>query len=73
MFERRGGPRWAFLGRTSDPERALRNLLERDALFTDRLRAEATRLGLTIIHVDATMVLDDLAKRVTEAFGLSTR
>ncbi len=31
--------------------------------------AEALRLELPIIEVDATMTEDDLAERVTEAFG----
>ena len=66
----RCGPRWGFLGMTSDPQKALRNLLERDRLFTDHLREEAERLELTTIEVDSSMTEDDLAERVTEAFGL---
>jgi len=57
-------------GKTSDPEKALRNLLERDRMFTDRLRAEAAGLGLRVIEVNATMTEDDLAGQVTRAFGL---
>ena len=45
-------------------------LLERDRLFTDLLRAETARLGLTAIEVDVTMPEDDLAERVTAALGL---
>ena len=60
-------------GRTSDPERALRNLLERDRMFTDRLRDEAGQPGLPVIEVDAAMTEDELVKRVAEAFGLSGR
>jgi hypothetical protein len=70
VMDSRGGPNWGFLGKTSDPERALRNLLERDALFTHRLHEEAKGLELNIIGVDTTMAEDDLARRVTEAFGL---
>jgi len=66
----RGGPKWGFLGKTSDPERALRNLLERDAMFTHGLHEEAKRLELNTIEVDPTITVDDLARRVTEAFGL---
>ncbi len=47
-----------------------RNLLERDRMFTDILREETARLALPAIEVDATMTEDDLAKRVTEVFGL---
>ena len=57
-------------GKTSDPEKALRNLLDRDRMFTERLWAEATALGLRVIEVNATMTEDDLAGQVTQAFGL---
>lgn len=70
VFDSRGGPRWGFIGKTSDPERALRNLLERDRMFTQRLYEEAQRLGLNTIEVDPTMTIDELAGRVAEAFGL---
>jgi hypothetical protein len=70
VFRSRGGSASGFLARTTDPERALRNLLERDRLFTDILREETARLGVAAIEVDATMTEDDLAGRVTEAFGL---
>jgi hypothetical protein len=61
---------WDCRQRTSDPARARRNLLERDRMFTDRLRAETTRLELAAIDVDIAMTEDELAARVTEAFGL---
>ena len=70
VFERRGGSAWGFLARTSDPVRALHNLLERDRMFTEILREETTRLKLPAIEVDVTMTEDDLVDRVTEVFGL---
>lgn len=70
VIENRGGSAWGFLAKTSDPEKALRNLLERDRLFTEILREETKRLGLRAIEVDADMTEDDLVKRVTEVFGL---
>lgn len=70
VFEGRGGAASGFLARTTDPERALRNLLERDRMFTDTLREETARLGLPAVEVDAAMTEDDLARRVTERFGL---
>jgi hypothetical protein len=70
VFDSRGGAQWGFIGKTGSPERALRNLLERDAMFTHRLREEAQRLGLKTIEVDSTVTEDDLAGRVSEAFGL---
>jgi hypothetical protein len=68
-FESRGSL-WAIAGKTSDPEQALRNLLERDRMFTDRLYDEAKRLELGIIEVDTTTTEEDLAGIVTEMLGL---
>ena len=56
--------------KTSDPERALHNLLERDRMFTARLGEETKRLQLRAIEVDITMTEDDLTERVTEALRL---
>lgn len=70
VVESRGGSSWSFLAKTSDPERALRNLLERDRMFTDILREETTRLGLHTIEVDTTTTENDIVKRVTDVFGL---
>src|SRR5689334_2560445 len=58
-FENRGAA-LQFWRRTSDPDRALRNLLERDQLFTAQLREEAGRLALPVIEVDATVTEDVL-------------
>lgn len=62
----RGGLAWGFLARTTDPERALRNLLERDRMFTNILREETRRLELPAIKVDTRMTEDDLVRRVME-------
>jgi 2-phosphoglycerate kinase len=70
VVESRGGSAWGFLAKTTYPERALRNLLERDRMFTDMLREETARLGLPAIEVDTTTTEGDLAKRVTDLFGL---
>ena len=67
------GSGWEFLDRTSDPPTALHNLLERDRMFTDRLREETTRLGLTAIEVDSTVDEDEIAARVADALGLRSR
>jgi hypothetical protein len=63
------GSTWQIAGKTTDPERALRNLLERDRMFSERLRAETRRLALRAVEVDVTMTEDDLVERVTAAFG----
>jgi cytidylate kinase len=68
VIDSRGGSAWGFLAKTSDPERALRNLLERDRMFTETLREETSRLGLAAVDVDTTMSEDDLVRRVTNVF-----
>jgi len=70
VFERRGGSASGFLAKTTDPDRTLRNLLERDRMFTDILREATARLEVPAIEVDATITESDLARRVTEVFGL---
>jgi 2-phosphoglycerate kinase len=64
------GSLWRIAGRTSDPSRALRNLLERDRMFTEGLYQEANDLGLNVIEINTTLAEDDLAERVTAAFRL---
>ena len=66
------GSLWDIAGRTGDPERALRNLLERDRLFTDRVREETRRLGLRALDIGAALTEDELAGRVAGALGLET-
>ena len=68
VLESRGGSAWGFLARTSDPERALRNLLERDRMFTDILRDETARLGLPAVEVHITTTDGELTRRVTNMF-----
>jgi hypothetical protein len=72
VFDSRGGPAWGFLAKTGDPQQALQNLLQRDALFTDRLTEQIRRLGLHGLRVDSTVAEEDLARRVCEVFGLET-
>ncbi|MEQ7010931.1 hypothetical protein ABN028_32585 [Actinopolymorpha sp. B17G11] len=68
-FDSRGST-WEIARKTNNPKRALHNLLERDRLFTNRLYKEAASLELRVIDVSTTMTEDDLAERVSEAFGL---
>ena len=70
VIESRGGTAWSFLAKTSDPDTALRNLLERDRMFTERLRQETAQLGLHAVEVDTTTTEHDIAERVSELFGL---
>src|SRR2546423_13106001 len=69
-FDGRGST-WDIPRKTSDPDRAFANLLERDRLFTNELSREATALDLPVIRVDFGLSVDDLAARVAEALGLA--
>jgi len=69
-FESRGFT-WDIPGRTSDPERALANLLERDELFTADVAKEAAALQLHVVGVDLGMGLDEVTELVAEALGLA--
>ncbi len=60
----------AFWLRTSDPERALANLLERDRLFTERVREECAALGLPTVDVDGVEPAEVVADRAAAVLGL---
>jgi len=64
------GDTWTIAGRTSDPDRALRNLLERDRLFTERLRRETRELDLPAFDVDTSTTEDDLVRWVCDVVAL---
>jgi hypothetical protein len=68
-FDARGSL-WKIAGQTSDPRRALENLLARDALFTSQVAVEAAALGLATITVDGSLTVEALAGRVAVALGL---
>jgi hypothetical protein len=57
-------------GKTSEPSRALENLLRRDDMFTSRLEREARDAGLSVINVGSVTSVDDLISRVAGQFGL---
>jgi 2-phosphoglycerate kinase len=67
------GVTWGIPGKTSDPTRALANLLARDQLFTDEVVKQATGLNLTVIEVDHTTSIDQVLMRVAKSLGLGTR
>jgi 2-phosphoglycerate kinase len=60
-----------MLAGTSDPLRALENLLARDALFTAEMVREARTHGLAVVDVDSGLGVDALTARVSEALGLT--
>ena len=59
----------AALSRTSDPARALDNLLARDALFTEQVEREAAGLGLRTIPVDLDSNVDVILDRIRAALA----
>lgn len=68
-FDARGFT-WEIPGRTSDPQRALANLLRRDDLFSAEIADEAQALGLQVIRLDVGLETDEAAYRVASALGL---
>jgi hypothetical protein len=64
------GTTWDIASRTSEPERALDNLLARDRLFTARLGVEARRLGLQVVDVDVGVTHDELVTHVASLLHL---
>jgi hypothetical protein len=66
------GTTWDIPTKTSDPQQALHNLLERDRMFTDRLSEETQRLGLRSIRIDSDTLADELADHVMRTFGLTS-
>jgi hypothetical protein len=57
-------------GKTSDPEKALGNLLERDRMFTELVARQTECLELRAIEIDTTMTEENLTERVTEMLAL---
>jgi 2-phosphoglycerate kinase len=68
-FDSRGTQR-DIARKTSDPQLAQRNLLERDRMLTDRLFEETQRLKLPVIEIDTPMTEGELARQLTQVFGL---
>jgi hypothetical protein len=60
----------AFWLRTSDPQRALENLLARDELFTTVIAGDAERNGMKTRVVDGARTLDETVSAVAREFGL---
>jgi hypothetical protein len=66
------GSLWDIAGRTSDPTRALANILARDELFTKQVASEAATLQLNLIDVSRELTVDQLADRVADRLRLTT-
>src|SRR5262249_3137654 len=69
-FESRG-TMWNIPNKTSNPKRALSNLLERDRLFTERLQVMVETAGLPAINVDGRLTEDTPETSIAGKFGLA--
>lgn len=65
------GSTWDIAGQTSDPSRALGNLLARDELFTRQVAEEARFLQLNTIKVDGLLSVEGLTELVADRLGLT--
>lgn len=61
---------WEIPRKTSNPARALSNLLACDQRFTDEVSKEAAALHLPTIEVDGTRSADEVTRRVAALLGL---
>jgi hypothetical protein len=68
-FESRG-TMWTIPNKTSNPKRALSNLLERDRLFTAYVKDMAEQAGLRVINIDGPMAESVLENLVAAQFDL---
>jgi len=68
-FSRRVGED-AFWTRTTNPARALANLLERDRLFTDELTHQTHHADIDAIHVNGTQTVDRMVDDLAHRFEL---
>ena len=64
------GTTWSIPNKTSNPKRALSNLLERDRLFSERLEGMVETIGLAAIKVDGRLTEDALETCIASKFGL---
>lgn len=56
----------SFRDRTSDPEKATRNVFMRDVLLAERVKAKAQSSGLTVYEVDGTLSAEEIATRIEQ-------
>lgn len=60
----------AFWLRTTDPDRALQNMLERDELFSHAVADEAASNRLSTLLIDGARSVDETADALADRFGL---
>lgn len=62
-------PAAAFWSRTTNPQQALANLLERDRIFNDAVADDAAGQGLRTLQVDGTRTVEEMAEALATAFA----
>ncbi len=66
-MDRRGKP--SFRHQVGDPVKARANLLERDRLLAEHIRAEALKLGYTVYEVDGGRTVEQMADWMERQFA----
>jgi hypothetical protein len=56
---------------TSDPDRALSNLLERDRIFSDQIIRDAGQNHLDVLYVDGTQTIEYMVIDLASRFDLA--
>ena len=64
------GTLWSIPDKTSNPRRALSNILERDRQFTERLQVIVETSGLPAVTVDGRQTVGALERSIAGKFGL---
>lgn len=67
-MEKRRWPADGFLSKTSDPGKALQNLLKRDRMFTSLLRSKVRQSALPLIDVRTTTTEQGLLAQIAKIF-----
>jgi shikimate kinase len=65
-MRRRNKP--SFKDKTSDPERAMRNVFTRDMLLAERVKAQAQSRGLTVVEIDGSRSAEEMAALIERHF-----
>ena len=58
----------SFRDKVSDPERGTQNLIDRDAMLSERSRGQAERHGFSVYTVDGSKTIEEMADMLVEHF-----
>jgi len=65
-MKRRNKP--SFRDKTSDPDRATKNVFTRDMLLAERVNAQAQSRGLTVVEIDGSRSAEEMASLIERHF-----